>query len=147
MKCNVIESSTIVPPSFSNLQPFGFADVRKACNFPNITLKPFCWIHLRHIVAHDYEGNKQGIFFYEGWHKISASGTRMSKAESGSETDLDQCACLKTYMSWIFNSLVTDVRSVISRRPGLAHRAVQSWIWERDLDQCGGAVCCTNTHE
>ena len=28
----------------------------------------------------------------------------MSKAESGSETDLDQCACLKTYMSWILNS-------------------------------------------
>ena len=70
----------------------------------------------------------------------------VSKAESDCETDLDQCACLKTYMSWIFNSLVTDVRSVVSGRPGLAHRAVQSWIWERDLDQCG-AVCCTNTHE
>ena len=50
----------------------------------------------------------------------------VSKAESDSETDLDQCACLKTYMSWIFNSLVTDVRSVVSGRPGLAHRAVQS---------------------
>ena len=28
----------------------------------------------------------------------------VSKAESDSVTDLDQCACLKTYMSWISNS-------------------------------------------